>query len=73
MHEFHYRYIKRQFTAKLLLKDTDSLFYEIWAKCIYEDFCKDRGLFDISDYPPDSKFFYLVNKKVIGKMKDEFK
>ena len=30
-------------------------------------------MFDFSDYPLDSKFFDSVNKKVIGKMKDEFK
>ena len=30
-------------------------------------------MFDFSDYPLDSKFFDPVNKKVIGKMKDEFK
>ena len=30
-------------------------------------------MFDFSDYPFDSKFFDPVNKKVIGKMKDEFK
>ena len=35
-------------------------------------------MFDLSDYPLDSmeshsKFFDPVNKKVIGKMKDEFK
>ena len=30
-------------------------------------------MFDFSDYPLDSKFFDLANKKVIGKMKDEFK
>ena len=29
-------------------------------------------MFNFSDYPRDSKFFDLVNKKVIGKMKDEF-
>ena len=28
-------------------------------------------MFDFSDYPEDSKFFDPVNKKVIGKMKDE--
>ena len=28
---------------------------------------------DFSDYPLDSKFFDPVNKKVIDKMKDEFK
>ena len=30
-------------------------------------------MFDFSDYPQDSKFLDLVDKKVIGKMKDEFK
>ena len=30
-------------------------------------------MFDFSDYPQDSKFFDLVDKTVIGKMKDEFK
>ena len=28
-------------------------------------------MFDFSDYPKDSKFFYPFNEKVIGKMKDE--
>ena len=30
-------------------------------------------MFDFSDYPLNSKFFDPVNKKAIGKMKDEFK
>ena len=29
-------------------------------------------MFDVSNYSKDSKFFDDVNKKVIGKMKDEF-
>ena len=29
-------------------------------------------MFDFSNYPKDSKFFNETNKKVIGKMKDEF-
>ena len=40
---------------------------------VYEDFYEDKDLFDFSDYPQDSKFFDLVKKKVIGKMKGEFK
>ena len=57
----------------MLLTDTDSLVYEIKTNEVYEDFYKDEGLFDFSDYPKDSKFFDLVSKKVIGRMKDEFK
>ena len=30
-------------------------------------------MFDFSDYALNSKFFDPVNKKIIGKMKDEFK
>ena len=30
-------------------------------------------MFDFSDYPLNSKFFDLANKKLIGKMKDKFK
>ena len=30
-------------------------------------------MFGFSDYPLNSKFFDVVNKKVICKMKDEFK
>ena len=29
-------------------------------------------MFDFSNYPKDSKFFDEINKKVIGKMQDEF-
>ena len=29
-------------------------------------------MFDFSNYSKDSKFFDTTNKKVIGKMKDEF-
>ena len=53
----------------MLFTDTDSLVYEIKTEDVYEDFYKDKNLFDLSDYPQDSKFFDLVNKKVIGKIK----
>ena len=33
---------------------------------------KSKNLFDFSNYSKDSKFFDETNKKVIGKMKDEF-
>ena len=56
-----------------MFADTDSLVYEIKTEYVYEDFYKDKNLFDFSDYPLNSKFSDLVNKKIIGKMKDEFK
>ena len=37
----------------------------------YEEFFKHKHLFDFSNYPKDSMFFYETTKKVIGKMKDQ--
>ena len=56
-----------------MFTDTDSLVYEIKKVDIYEDFHQDKDLFDFSEYLSNSKFFDPVNKKVILKMKDEFK
>ena len=39
---------------------------------VYEEFFKWKYLFDFSNYSKDSKFFDDTNKKVIGKMKDEY-
>ena len=64
----------KKYGAKLLFSDTDSLVYEIKKKMIFRKiFIKIRIFFYFSDYPQGSKFFDLVNKKVIGKMKDVFK
>ena len=73
MYEFHDKYIKNLFDAKLLFIDTDSLVCEIKTEDAYEDFYLDKDLFDLSGYPLHSKFFDPVNKKVIGKVNDEFK
>ena len=73
MYDFHYNYIKNNYgdKAKLLFTDTDSLTYEIEAKDVYKDFWNDKDKFDNSDYPESSPYFDKVNKKVIGKFKDE--
>ena len=72
MYDFHYNFIKKNFDAELLFTDTDSLTYEIKSEDVYEEFFKWKDLFDFSNYSKDSKFFDSINKKVIGKMKDEF-
>ena len=56
----------------MLFTDTDSLTYEIKSKDVYEEFFKDKHLFDFRNYPKNSKFFDETNKKVIDKMKGEF-
>ena len=73
MYDYHYGYFKNKFNSRLLFTDTDSLVYEIKKKGdIYEQIYSDRDLSDcdFSDYLKNSKF-YVTNKKVIGKMKDE--
>ena len=45
--------------------------YLIKTEDIYPDFLANRELFDNSDYPPNSEFYFSANKKVIGKFKDE--
>ena len=73
MYDFHYNYIKHKYgnKAKLLFTDTDSLTYEIETNDAYNDFFKDKSKFDNSDYPENSPYFDKINKKVIGKFKDE--
>ena len=72
MYDFHYNFIKKHFDAELLFTDTDSLTYEIKSENVYEEFYKWKDLFDFSNYSKDSRFYNESNKKVIGKMKDEY-
>ena len=67
-YDFHYNYIKRKYDAELLFTDKDSLNYKIKRE---ENFYKDKNLFNFSNYPKYSKFFYHTIIKEIGKMKDE--
>ncbi len=73
IYQFHYNYIKAKFggDAKLLFTDTDSLCYLFHTRDIYQDIAADSDLFDFSDYPQNHFLYSVVNKKVIGKMKDE--
>ena len=56
----------------LLYTDTDSFIYEIIGEDFYEIIYKHKELFDLSNQPKDSKYFCNDNKKVPGKMKDEY-
>ena len=72
IYDFHYNFIKKNFDAELLFTDTDSLTYKVKPEKFYEEIFQWKDLFDFSNYSKDSKFFDETNKKVIGKMKDEF-
>ena len=45
--------------------------YEIEAEDVYADFWQNKDRFDNTDYNKESPFYDAVNKKVIGKFKDE--
>ena len=72
MYDFHYNFVKKNFNVELLFTDTDSLTDEIKSENVYKDFYKWKDLFDFSNYSKDSTFYDDTNKKVNGKMKDEY-
>ena len=62
----------RKFNTKLIFTDTDSLCYEIYEKNSYQKLYKYKELFGLSNLPLSSKYYCSNNKKVLGKMKDEY-
>ena len=73
MYNFHYNTIKKMYgkKAELLFTDTDSLCYEIETHDLYQDLKSKEEEFDFSEYDKDHPLHSDVNKKIIGKMKDE--
>ena len=55
----------------MLYGDTDRFIYEITGQNFYE-IILNKEFFDLSNFPKDSKYFCDDNKKVPGKMKDEY-
>ena len=89
MYKIHYGEIKVRYEkAQLLFTDTDSLCYIIETDDIYKDMVSNmlygNQLYDMSEFPDDHPCFSTldketirsvkqVNKKKVGKMKDELK
>ena len=73
MYGFHQDYIKNKCgnNSRLLFANTASLLYETKTKYVYEDFNKNKNLFNFSSYSTKSKFYDDSNKLVVGKMKNE--
>jgi len=76
MYDFHYIYIKKEFSSKanLLFTDTVSLCYEIETEDFYKDISDDvQEKFDTSNFSPNhpSTIPTGINKKVPGIFKDE--
>ena len=55
-----------------MFTDADSLTYEMKSENVYKEFFKWKELFNFSNYSKDSEIYDDTNKKVIGKMKDEY-
>ena len=72
MYNFHYNFMIRKFNTRSLFTDTDSLCYELHEKNLYKKMYKYKELFDLSNFPVSSKYYCSDNKKVVGKMKDEY-
>ena len=56
MYEFHYNYIKDRYgkKAKILFTDTDSLVYKTGTNEVYENFHRNKDMFDFCEYPENS-------------------
>ena len=67
MYDFHYNFTKKNFEAKLLFSDRDSLTYEIKSENVYKKIFKWKDLFDFSNYSKNSNFFDKTNKKLLAK------
>ena len=74
MYRFHYDIMRKQYksNACLLMTDTDSLVYHVATDDLYSDMMQNLLEFDTSDYPKKHPLHSTVNKKVPGKMKDEY-
>ncbi|KAJ8891419.1 hypothetical protein PR048_003947 [Dryococelus australis] len=74
MYDFHYNLMKPKYgkNIELCYQDTDSYIYCIKTSDFYSDMKEMIDHFDTYDYKKDNPYgLPLVNKKIIGKMKDE--
>ena len=65
LYRFHYEEMGPLFDkkARVMYRDTDSLFYEIETDDIYEDLKQLKHVLDLSDYPKDHHLHSELNKK----------
>ncbi|XP_071632794.1 uncharacterized protein [Temnothorax longispinosus] len=77
LYEFHHEYMSPLYRDSckimyIMYTDTDSLIYHIECDNTYESMKHDIVRFDTSDYAVDNAYsMSLVNKQVLGLMKDE--
>ena len=73
MYYLHYDVFKNYYgnNLKLIYTDTDSFIYHIKTTDIFRDFQFFSDIMDFCDYPKDHPLYSEINKKVLGKLKDE--
>ena len=72
MYKFHYDFMKKKYEKCILLFiDTESLCYEI-DEDFYEIMNQHKEFFNLSNQAKDNKYYCNDNKKVPGKMKNEY-
>ena len=73
MYDFHYNVMKPRYNEniELMMTDTDSLVYCINTEDFYKDMYDMKHYFDMSEYSKSNPIYDDINKKVIGKFKDE--
>ena len=65
MYDFHYNFIKKNFSAELLFTDTDSLTCEIKSENVYKEFYKWKDLLDFNQ--KIQRFMMILIKKLLVK------
>ena len=72
IYEFHYEKMMKKYShINLCFTDTDSLLYKIETLDIYQYMYEAKDDYDYSEYPTTHPCCDPVNKKIIGKFKDE--
>ena len=72
-YEFYYNFLKKRYkNVKLLYLDTGSFIIEITDENCDEIMFENNEFFDLSNYSKDCKCYCGDNKKVPGKMKDQY-
>ena len=57
-------------TNRDIFSDIDILEYEIETENVYDNFDKNKEMFDFSNYSAQSKHYNDLNALVVGKIKD---
>ena len=75
MYQFWYDHLKNKYNnnVELIYTDTDSFIVQVETDDIHKDMLEDKILYDFSEYPTNHPNYNIINKKALGKFKDELK